>query len=277
MKAVIRRMKHEAAGVVLWETLRREGWYFLTDEEPPENRQEDGKPYVCLVVTDSQEGAEYARKRSLACLAYEPVGNPYHFSGVDMVAEDLNELNGECLQMIWKRHEGLPWTIAVTRNLILRESILEDLDDFYQIYGGEGITDYMPGLSQDREREKADLDLYIKNMYRFFNYGLWTVLERKTGDVIGRVGLENSEDPETGEPVLELGYLIGKPWQGKGYGMEAADAAAQYAFAAVAVPELFLFIDERNQISRRVGARLQERYPGKIRIVLLKKDGTGGR
>ncbi|MDO5426208.1 MAG: GNAT family N-acetyltransferase [Eubacteriales bacterium] len=263
MKTIIRMMREEAAGEELWETLHREGWIFLEEKEPaPEEGQ-------CLVITDSQEGVEYARQRDLACLAYEPAGSPQHVYGADMVAEELNELNGEFLKLVWKRHKGLPWTIAITEHLILRESIAGDLEDFYRIYGGAGITDYMPGLSEDREKEAAELEAYIKNMYRFFNYGLWTVLERATGRIVGRAGLENACDPETGEPVMELGYLIGKPWQNRGYGTEAANAAARYAFEAAEVPRLYLFIKYGNIPSRKIAEKLRRQYPGKIRIILL--------
>ncbi|MDY3920103.1 MAG: GNAT family N-acetyltransferase [Candidatus Limivivens sp.] len=267
MKAVIRRMRNESAAAGLWEKLSQEGWTFLEDYDSFQESEAGKSP--CLVVTDSIEGAEYAKKRNLACLACEPRENPFHFYGVDMIAEDLNELNGEFLKLVWQRHRGIPWTIAVTRRLILRESVMEDLEDFYSVYSGEGVTDYIPGLSADRQEEKRELECYIKNMYRFYNYGLWTVLERSSGRVVGRVGLENSANPQTGEAVLELGYLIGKPWQNQGYGTEAAEAAAWYAFEVAEVPELFIFIRKENLASRKVADHLDASFPGKIRVVLV--------
>lgn len=269
MKAVIRRMKNESSGAQLWETLRAEGWKFLEDWESLEPSVREAQSFVCLVATDHAAGAEYAKKWGLACVAYEPPDSAYHFHGVDMVAQELDGLNGECLCMVWKRHKGLPWIIARTERLILRESVPGDLEDFYRLYGGEGMTDYIPGLSEDREKEKADLEAYIRNMYRFYNYGLWTVIERDTGTVVGRAGLENPQNPEAEDATLELGYLIGKPWQGKGYGTEAAAAAAQYAFDALEMERLVLVIARGNAASRRVARRLSERFPGKIRVELV--------
>ena len=64
-------------------------------------------------------------------------------------------------------------------------------------------------------------------MYRFYNYGIWTVIEKTTGDIIGRAGIENGE--YEGRAILELGYLIDRKWQGRGLGKEAARACTEYA------------------------------------------------
>ncbi len=270
MKTVIRKMQDQTVGQGLWKTLAREGWQFcegLTREESDgySRRQEP-----CLVITDSPEGAEYARGRDLTCLAYEPLDGPFRFYGVDMVAQDLDELNGEFLNLVWKRHCGIPWRIAVTKRLILRESVLEDLDEFYSLYQGEGMTDYIPDMPQDREQERRDMAHYIKQVYGLYNYGLWTVVERMSGQVVGRAGLEHSQDPESGEPVLELGYLIGRPWQRQGYGTEAAVASASYAFRTVGIDKLYLFIHPGNEASLRVSERLTDIFgKNKIRVILL--------
>ena len=38
---------------------------------------------------------------------------------------------------------------------------------------------------------------YIKNMYGFFEYGLWLVFEKKSGELIGRAGIEASGKRKT--------------------------------------------------------------------------------
>lgn len=63
-------------------------------------------------------------------------------------------------------------------------------------------------------------------MYGFFEHGLWLVIRKEDNKVIGRAGIENREID--GELQKELGYLIGKPWQGKGYAAEACLAILDY-------------------------------------------------
>ena len=79
---------------------------------------------------------------------------------------------------------------------------------------------------QRREEEKEFQRAYIAHMYRYFGYGMWLVFEKQTGQIIGRAGLEHREYNEVVE--LELGYLIGKKYQGKGYASEAISAVIDY-------------------------------------------------
>ena len=64
-------------------------------------------------------------------------------------------------------------------------------------------------------KEEKNFRHYIRSMYRFYNYGIWTVLERKSGAIIGRVGIETENIRD--KSVLEPGYLIGKDWRRQGF------------------------------------------------------------
>ena len=84
-------------------------------------------------------------------------------------------------------------------------------------------------------------------MYRFYNYGIWTVLERKSGAIIGRVGIENGE--YQGESVLELGYLIGERWRRQGFAREAVSMAERFAAEVLQADSLYAFIHPQNKPS----------------------------
>ena len=90
-----------------------------------------------------------------------------------------------------------------------------DLTAFRKLYQEEGMLDYLPNPEFEGEEGRENFRHYIRSMYRFYNYGIWTVLERKSGAIIGRVGIENGE--YQGQSVLELGYLIGKDWRRQGF------------------------------------------------------------
>lgn len=203
-----------------------------------------------LVLTDSQETADQAARRNIACVGYEPPETGITLSRVDMVIQGFEELNPEFFRLVYRRHHGLPWTIAETERLLLRESVPEDFDALYAIYQEPGITDYMPGMEQGYEEEKGRFEAYIRRMYPFFSYGLWTTIEKASGKVIGRAGLENGA--YRGEPVLELGYMIGRAYQHHGYGQEAVMAVTDYAVTAIGAEKVYAFIHKQNNASRRL-------------------------
>lgn len=100
-----------------------------------------------------------------------------------------------------------------------------------------------------------DLDAYrdrIERAVRMHNeHGMtfWTVIEKASGDIIGQGGLVPIEFDG---PEIELGYRLGKPYWGKGYATEIAQASAAHAFDSLGVDELVAVCYEENLASRAV-------------------------
>lgn len=235
-------------------------------------------PDKLLVVTDCDKDAEYADQNNMALLFCEAPGASAFIKGADMIVQGLEELDVEFLQRIYRRHHKLPWIIAETEHLIIRESVEEDLEDFRKLYRGEGMLDYLENPGFDKEDALERLRQYIEHMYRFYGYGIWSVLEKESDRIVGMAGLENRE--YRGETVLELGYMIGKPFQRKGYGEEAARAAESYAIEEGLAKELYAFIMPQNQPSIRLiekmnYERLSEPTKGGL-TVWKKKLGRNG-
>lgn len=141
------------------------------------------------------------------------------------IAERLEEMDYESLDMAYRRLAGLPWEILRTKRCIIRETAVEDVDAFYRIYQEPDITLYMEDLYSDRNEEIAYVQDYIKKVYHFYGYGMWTVAERENGQVIGRAGISWRE----GFELPELGFVIGVPWQRQGYAYEVCSAILAYA------------------------------------------------
>ena len=76
--------------------------------------------------------------------------------------------------------------------------------------------------------------------------------------MIGRAGIINPFD----WPGPEVGYLLGKPWWGRGYATEAAGAAMAWGFTTIALERLISLIDPANAASIRVAERLGETLEG---------------
>jgi RimJ/RimL family protein N-acetyltransferase len=93
-------------------------------------------------------------------------------------------------------------------------------------------------------------------------YGLWAVEERGSGDVIGRIGLINPIE----WPGPEVGYMLGKPWWGRGYATEAARAAMDWGFETMGFERLISLIAPANAASIAVAAKLGETPRGEVEL-----------
>ena len=144
----------------------------------------------------------------------------------DILVEGFDEVDVQFLDRIMKRAQGLPWITVITERCYLREITTDDLDDLYALYAQPGITDYVEPL-YDRPQEEQYTRDYIECMYRFYGYGMWLVYERENGALIGRAGFSHQDLGD--EIVLEMGYIIGVPYQRQGYAMEVCEKLLAFA------------------------------------------------
>ncbi len=82
---------------------------------------------------------------------------------------------------------------------------------------------------------------------------LWAVVERASGRAVGLAGLQ-WEDIE-GERELDIGCVMGRDWQGLGYGTEASRAVLAAAFAA-GYPRVTAMTEPGNAVALHVLERL---------------------
>lgn len=170
----------------------------------------------------------------------------------DLFAEGFDEIGPVYLERVYARHHRLPWKILETKRCIVQEFSMEWLPDLFSLYAGEGMTDYIEPL-YEYEKEKEYQRAYIENMYRFYGFGMWIVRHRETGELVGRAGLECREELG-GE--LELGYVIGVPWQNQGYATEVCTAILTYAKEKLSVTQICCVIAPGNERSVRLAEKL---------------------
>ena len=190
----------------------------------------------------------------MATLGYiGPGGNEDHgMQDAVMLIEGLEEADRMFLERVYERKHGIPWTIVTTGRCIVREITLDDLDALFALYAGKGMTDYLDPL-YEYEKEKEYQRSYIDYMYRLYGYGMWVVIEKATGKLIGRVGIENREACD-GEP--ELGYMIDVSHQKKGYAMEVCLAVIDYSWDILEFDQLNCLIQKGNTASECLAEKL---------------------
>lgn len=179
-----------------------------------------------VFFTTVQKRAELVSRYGAAVVAYEAPGSGGGFwHGADMVLQGLEEVDYEFLNRVYLRKHRLPWNILTTERCLIREMTVEDLDALYALYSEPKITDYVEPLYPP-EKEREYIASYIENMYRYFGYGIWLIVQKESGRVIGRAGFEEVE--VNGHVKTELGYLIAADLQRQGYAREVCSALLEY-------------------------------------------------
>lgn len=153
-------------------------------------------------------------------------GDPATSPTADILVEGFDEVDVQFLDRIMKRAQGLPWITVITKRCYLREITTDDLNDLYALYAQPGITDYVEPLYDRPEEEQYTRD-YIECMYRFYGYGMWLVYDRESHALIGRAGFSHQDLGD--EIVLEMGYIIGVPYQRQGYAAEVCGKLLAFA------------------------------------------------
>ncbi len=179
-----------------------------------------------MYLTDQEKVYAALREEGCLVLPYLHENNRQEsFPGAIYAVEKLEEIDAESFDLAYRRLAGLPWEILTTQRCSVRETTVEDVDSFYRIYAEPSVTEYTEDLFADREEEIAYIKDYMEKVYAFYGYGMWTVLEKESGEVIGRAGIGWRE----GYELPELGFVFGVPWQGRGYAYEVCSAILTYA------------------------------------------------
>lgn len=213
----------------------------------------------CIIIEDSENGVKAAKEAEVTCIGYaNPDSGNQNLSEAFYIVEGFMEVGYDFVNKVYQRSKGQPWKIAETERLIIREMTLDDIDDLYKIYEEPSVTEYMENLYEDKEKELEFQKSYIQNMYGFYEYGLWAVIEKESGKLIGRAGLSNRNS--NGDLEIELGYVIGTEYQRKGYATEACKAILKYAHKELECERVNCFIRKGNIPSICFAEKLEFRF-----------------
>lgn len=139
------------------------------------------------------------------------------------------------LEKAVRRQYGLPWIIAQTKRLLIREFTKDDPLEAESADDGDGVF-------SDRARRED----YIDNQYRFHECGLWALVLKKSGLIIGKAGITAGQ----------LGYHIYGPFRGRGYAFEACSAILGYAEEELGLRHVRIKTGEGNEASVRLAEAL---------------------
>jgi RimJ/RimL family protein N-acetyltransferase len=142
-------------------------------------------------------------------------------------------------------------TILETPRLMLREFVPGDVDALAAVIGDPETMKHYPApfdraavvdwIERNRRRYEAD------------GFGLWAMVLKGSGELVGDCGLIRQDLNGTSE--IEIGYHVRRDLWGRGLATEAARACRDYGFANLPVDRLISLIRPENLPSRRVAEK----------------------
>jgi ribosomal-protein-alanine N-acetyltransferase len=139
--------------------------------------------------------------------------------------------------------------VLETARLTLRHFEPGDLDALYGLYRDPEIRRHFPDGTRTLEQTREELDWFREPR----RLGLWATILRDGGAFIGRCGLIpwTIEDREE----VEVAYMIGKPWQRRGFATEAARALIAFGFDRIGLDRIIALIAPEHAESIAVAER----------------------
>jgi len=202
------------------------------------------KPEECIVIEDSCNGVTAAKAAGMVCIGYvnENSGNQ-DLSKADYLVTSFEGIDGRFLDMVYCHANKLPWHVMDTERLSVWEMSDEDTQALREIIREEECTDFSEDSFINNIEDDEFVRAYKNNMYAFYGYGIWTLKEKNSSEIIGFAGIDESDN---------IGYIIKKNYRNNGFAKEAAAAIVRYMFEEIGVEHIYARIDASNKASEKV-------------------------
>ncbi|MEO1148344.1 MAG: GNAT family N-acetyltransferase [Cyanobacteria bacterium J06638_22] len=141
--------------------------------------------------------------------------------------------------------------VLETERLLLREMGLQNIDALLATFADAEAMRFYP-KPFDREMMKAWVEWNMQG-YADRGFGLWAIVLKKNGEVIGDCGLVVQQIEGVDE--VEIGYHVRRDLWGQGFATEAAQACREYGFHQLGRDRLISLIHPENLASRRVAEK----------------------
>lgn len=137
-----------------------------------------------------------------------------------------------------------------TPRLLLRPPTMDDFAPWAAAMADAETTRFIGGVQAPSEAWRGLMT--VAGAWALTGVSFFSVIERDSGAWVGRVGPWQPE----GWPGPEVGWTLAPAYRGRGYAVEAATAAIDFAFDTLGWSEVIHTIDPNNIGSQNVARRL---------------------
>lgn len=176
-----------------------------------------------LYIVSDKELANFLKQKDEAvCISISSEDELSSFDGYKYFITDGVPNFGH-MEKIYCHIRNHPYEIGSSDRILVREEIPEDLEKIYEMYKDSDCEKYLEALPPIESVNKEERFEAVKSGYMLYDYGMWIVEKKESGEVIGRVGFEYFD-----ETRVSLGYMIKNAERGNGYASEAGVIALHY-------------------------------------------------
>ncbi|MBF7091585.1 GNAT family N-acetyltransferase [Flavobacterium sp. ALJ2] len=133
-----------------------------------------------------------------------------------------------------------------SQRIIIREFLVDEQQTFLNLFKDSEVTQYLPQVSLERYIEMFN---ELLENYKKGNLSRWAIFDAANNNFIGmcvaRVFVDNTNQ-------IEIGYVLSKPYWGKGIATEVCKALTQYSFSNTDKNEVVAITDLDNSGSQNV-------------------------
>ena len=157
-----------------------------------------------------------------------------------------------------RQHSAVTSPVLTTARLILRRPVEGDFDAYAAMMADANTARFIGGQMARPAAWRSFAT--IVGHWQLRGFGMFSVLERKTGTWLGRVGPWQPEE----WPGQEVGWGLIPAAQGQGYAYEAAAACLDYVFGRLGWPQVIHCIAAENAPSIALAQRLGSRWQTQV-------------
>lgn len=239
----------------------------------------EGKLYT-VMISDEEQTLLAAKAAGRVVVGLLHGNGDQNLTAAEYLVEELETADERYLERIVRRHLGLPWIIAESERLVIREFTMEDIMEMEQIRSELSADD---GETEIIFCTSSSMESYIRHQYHFYEYGIWAVVRKSDHVVIGMAGVSDCDigrirgaagtDSADADMQMELGYHIFSPYQRKGYAVEACRIILDYVKRELEGP-VYAVTNSANERSVRLLAKLkfelvEQRYNAERQLLCL--------
>jgi ribosomal-protein-alanine N-acetyltransferase len=139
------------------------------------------------------------------------------------------------------------------------------VDALGRIFTDPLVTRFLPRgpYAADKARDVALRTIsYFIDHWKKHGFGVWAVLDKESGALIGQCGLETLEEA----PEVEVLYLFDRSYWGRGLATEAAQAAVNAGFDQAGLQRIVGLTHPDNVASQRVLRKIGLHYKKRARF-----------